>query len=196
MIGIFGLVLVIAISIYQFATHGVGTTGVPPGQRLHFFAAPLANTNLIGDAEPRSAVHAGPPRSAGAQHLPDRSAQAAGAGVLRHRVGRVRARRSTRCRRSRAGSRPARCSSPRSPCTRSRSATAAADPLPPLDDPRRLRPRRRRSGALYGVAVCPMVELAYRGGIVSRSVDRRSVADQRRARAARPRAAAGAARAA
>ncbi len=49
MIGIFGLVLVVAISIYQFATHGIGTTGVPPGQRLHLFAAPLAATSLDGD---------------------------------------------------------------------------------------------------------------------------------------------------
>jgi hypothetical protein len=49
-IGIFGLALVVAISIYQFATHGVGSTGVPPGQRLHWFAAPLANTTLRGSA--------------------------------------------------------------------------------------------------------------------------------------------------
>jgi peroxiredoxin len=49
MIGIFGIGLVLIISIFQFATHGVGTTGIPPGQRLHWFAAPLANTNLVGD---------------------------------------------------------------------------------------------------------------------------------------------------
>ena len=35
-IGIFGLVLVIAFSVYQFASHGVGSAGVPPGKRLHF----------------------------------------------------------------------------------------------------------------------------------------------------------------
>jgi hypothetical protein len=49
-VGIFGLALVVAISIWQFATHGVGTTGVPAGQRLHWFAAPLANTTLRGSA--------------------------------------------------------------------------------------------------------------------------------------------------
>jgi hypothetical protein len=49
MIGIFGLVIVVAISIYQFAAHGVGATGVPPGQRLHYFAAPLAASTLNGD---------------------------------------------------------------------------------------------------------------------------------------------------
>ena len=63
MIGIFGLALVVAISVYQFATHGVGETGVSPGHRLHFFAAPLAATNLDGDpnAHPTcSAAHHDP----------------------------------------------------------------------------------------------------------------------------------------
>jgi peroxiredoxin len=50
MIGIFGVALVIVISVYQFASHGVGTTGVPPGQRIHFFAAPLAASTLNGAA--------------------------------------------------------------------------------------------------------------------------------------------------
>ena len=49
-IGIFGLVLVIAISVYQFVTHGVGTAGCPPGKRLHYFVAPLATATLNGDA--------------------------------------------------------------------------------------------------------------------------------------------------
>jgi hypothetical protein len=50
MIGIIGIGLVLIVSVYQFATHGVGTTGVPPGERLRFFAAPLADTTLVGDA--------------------------------------------------------------------------------------------------------------------------------------------------
>jgi peroxiredoxin len=50
MIGIFGLALVVVISVYQFASHGVATTGVPPGQRIHFFAAPLAASTLNGAA--------------------------------------------------------------------------------------------------------------------------------------------------
>jgi peroxiredoxin len=52
-IGIIGLVIVLGVSIYQFATHSPGTTGVPPGQRLHWFAAPLADTDLQGDANLR-----------------------------------------------------------------------------------------------------------------------------------------------
>ena len=35
MIGIFGLTLVIVVSIYQFLHNGVGTAGIPPGERLH-----------------------------------------------------------------------------------------------------------------------------------------------------------------
>ncbi len=50
MIGIFGLVLVLIISVYQFAAHGVGTVGVPAGKQLRGFAAPLANSSLQGDA--------------------------------------------------------------------------------------------------------------------------------------------------
>ena len=51
MVGIIGLVVVIGISVYQFASHGVGNpTGVTAGHRLRYFAAPLADTNLNGDA--------------------------------------------------------------------------------------------------------------------------------------------------
>ncbi|MFZ1994027.1 MAG: hypothetical protein WAU75_07950, partial [Solirubrobacteraceae bacterium] len=50
MVGIIGLVLVVGISVYQFASHGVGSTGITAGHRLPSFAAPLAATNLNGDA--------------------------------------------------------------------------------------------------------------------------------------------------
>ena len=50
MIGVFGLLLVLVISVYQFAAHGVGTVGVPIGKQLRGFAAPLANSTLRGDA--------------------------------------------------------------------------------------------------------------------------------------------------
>ncbi|PZS09416.1 MAG: hypothetical protein DLM64_10570 [Solirubrobacterales bacterium] len=49
-IGIFGLALVIAISIYQLAASGTGTAGIPAGRRLHLFVAPLATSTLNGDA--------------------------------------------------------------------------------------------------------------------------------------------------
>jgi hypothetical protein len=49
-IGIFGLMLVIAFSVYQVTSHGLASPGIAAGHRLRFFAAPLAATNLNGDA--------------------------------------------------------------------------------------------------------------------------------------------------
>jgi hypothetical protein len=50
MIGVFGLIVVIVISVVSFLQRGVVTTGVPAGQRLRYFAAPLAASNLGGVA--------------------------------------------------------------------------------------------------------------------------------------------------
>ena len=52
LVGSIGLVLLLAISIYQLAANRGGTIGVPAGQRLHFFSAPLAASDLVGDANP------------------------------------------------------------------------------------------------------------------------------------------------
>jgi peroxiredoxin len=49
-IGLFGLGLVIAFSIHQLSSHGLATPGIPAGERLHYFAAPLAASTLNGDA--------------------------------------------------------------------------------------------------------------------------------------------------
>jgi peroxiredoxin len=50
MIGLFGLLLVVVISISFLTTQGPGTAGIPAGKKLHYFAAPLATSNLNGDA--------------------------------------------------------------------------------------------------------------------------------------------------
>lgn len=50
MIGLIGLAIVIVISISFLSSRGAGTAGIPAGQRLHFFAAPLAVSTLQGDA--------------------------------------------------------------------------------------------------------------------------------------------------
>jgi peroxiredoxin len=50
MIGLFGLLLVVVISISFLTTHNPGTAGIPAGKKLHYFAAPLARSNLNGDA--------------------------------------------------------------------------------------------------------------------------------------------------
>ncbi len=49
-IGLLGLALVIAFSVYQVTSHGLASPGIPAGGRLHYFAAPLAASNLDGDA--------------------------------------------------------------------------------------------------------------------------------------------------
>jgi AhpC/TSA family len=49
-IGLIGLTLVVVISIAFLSSHRPGTAGIPAGQRLHFFAAPLANSTLSGVA--------------------------------------------------------------------------------------------------------------------------------------------------
>jgi peroxiredoxin len=49
-IGLIGLVLVAALSVYLFVNHASSTTGVTAGHRLRWFAAPLANTDLRGAA--------------------------------------------------------------------------------------------------------------------------------------------------
>jgi peroxiredoxin len=51
MIGLIGLALVVALSVYLFVNHSSSsTTGVTAGHRLRWFAAPLATTDLRGAA--------------------------------------------------------------------------------------------------------------------------------------------------
>lgn len=50
-IGIFGIALVIVISVVEFATHGAANAGVQPGHKLIQFAAPIATSNLVGDVQ-------------------------------------------------------------------------------------------------------------------------------------------------
>ncbi len=50
MIGLIGLTLVVVISVAFLSSHTPGTAGVPAGKQLPFFSAPLAKSNLKGDA--------------------------------------------------------------------------------------------------------------------------------------------------
>ncbi|MBV8216997.1 MAG: hypothetical protein JO325_00925 [Solirubrobacterales bacterium] len=52
MVGVLAAVLVVGFLIYALTHHssGAGTPGVAAGQRLHYFAAPLAASDLTGDA--------------------------------------------------------------------------------------------------------------------------------------------------
>jgi hypothetical protein len=162
MIGIFGLVLVVVVSIYQFASNGVGTTGVPPGQRLHFFAAPLASTNLNGDP------NLNPPCTE-ARHDP----RALNICLIAHSkplvlsffvIG------SSQCEQQvdamqRLSTRFPTVQFAAVAVNASHSSTAGVVrshhwTIPVAYD------RDGSVGGLYGVAICPMAELAYRGGIV------------------------------
>jgi peroxiredoxin len=50
MIGLIGLTLVVVISVAFLTSHTPGTAGVPAGNKLPFFSAPLATSNLNGVA--------------------------------------------------------------------------------------------------------------------------------------------------
>jgi AhpC/TSA family protein len=49
-VGLLALALVIGFVLYTLSSHKSGTAGVPAGQPLHSFAAPLAASTLNGDA--------------------------------------------------------------------------------------------------------------------------------------------------
>jgi hypothetical protein len=164
MIGIFGLILVIAVSIYQFASHGVGTTGVPPGQRLHYFAAPLALSTLVGDPNlnPPCTLARHDPRALNICLLARRAPLVLSLFVAGSRdcERQVDAMQTLSRRFSPAVVRFAAVA-----VNASRAATAKLVrshhwTIPVAYD------RHGDVGQIYGMAICPMAELAYRGGIV------------------------------
>lgn len=162
MIGIFGLVLVVGISVYQFVRNGVGSPGIAPGQHLHRFVAPLATTgpNLDANLNPRcDPAHPNPralnvcgrtplvltfftPGSQACERQVDTlqqvSRQFAGTpiefGAVAVRTGQAQARR----------------------LVRSHGWT-----IPVAFD------RDGGVASLYGVEICPILELARSGGVVS-----------------------------
>ena len=163
-IGIIGLVVVVALSIYQFATRGTATTGVAPGHRLRWFAAPLAASNLDGDPNLR------PPCTA-ARHDPRAlnlclDARRAPVVLSLFVAG------STSCERQvdalQALSRrfaPSQVTFAAVAVHGSHTATARLArthhwTIPVAYD------RDGSVGGLYDIAVCPMAELASRGGVV------------------------------
>jgi peroxiredoxin len=45
-IGVLGIAIVAILSVVSFAHFGVGTTGITPGNKLHYFVAPLVSGNV------------------------------------------------------------------------------------------------------------------------------------------------------
>ena len=62
MIGGLGLLLVLIFSVYLYAHNGVTAPGIAGGKRLHYFVAPLATSNL--DVAANAAPHCNPARPA------------------------------------------------------------------------------------------------------------------------------------
>lgn len=162
MIGIFGLILVIAFSIYEFSRHGAVTPGVTPGQRLHYFVAPLATIGPDKPANVRPRCDPAHPNPL-ALNVCGRTPLvlaffATGSGPCKRQVDVLQA----VSRRFPPGSAQFAAVA----ITAGRGGTAAL-----------VRSRRwtipvafdsdGAVGGLYNVDICPMVELAYRRGIVA-----------------------------
>jgi peroxiredoxin len=164
-IGIFGLALLVAFSVVQFVRNGVGTPGVAVGKRLHFFAAPLATSTLNGDANlnPPCTLSHHDPRALNVCLLAQR-----GPLVLAFFVTD-----SKDCKREidtmqtvASEVPPGEVQFAAVAVRAGRSAAAAAVrshhwTIPVAFD------RDGAVGALYDVAICPMLELTRRGGVVA-----------------------------
>jgi hypothetical protein len=164
-VGVVGIVLVLAVSIYQFATHGVGTTGVPRGQRLHYFAAPLAATTLVGDPNlnPPCTVARHDPRALNVCLLTRRTPLVLSLFVPGSRdcESQVDALQALSRRFSPFAVRFAAVAVHSGRAATAKLVHAHHWTIPVAYD------RDGSVGQLYGVAICPMAELADRGGIVA-----------------------------
>ncbi|HEY2160718.1 MAG TPA: redoxin family protein [Solirubrobacteraceae bacterium] len=165
-IGLLGLAVVIVISISFLTTHGPGTAGIPAGKKLHYFAAPLATSNLNGDA------NTNPPCSV-AKHDP----RALNICLMAKQAPLVLAffvTNSTACKRQVSALQTLSTRYPRNKVqfaavavrtnhSNARKAVVANHwTIPVAYD------ADGAVGDIYGVEVCPIVELAYRGGVVAR----------------------------
>ena len=155
----------IVFSVLQFVSRGVGSTGVPPGQRLHFFAAPLAASTLNGAANlsPPCTLARHDPRALNICLLAKRGPlvlafYVTGSSTCQRQVDTLQAvsrqfsPRQVQFAALAVGAGHAKIASE----VRSRHWT-----IPVAYD------SDGRVGALYGLSVCPLIELAKRGGVVS-----------------------------
>ncbi|MBV9310871.1 MAG: redoxin domain-containing protein [Solirubrobacterales bacterium] len=163
MIGIFGLILVIAASVYQFARTGGGSVGgVTAGNRLHYFVAPLAGAGRALDANTRPRCDPAHPNPQGlnvcgrrplvlAFFVPGSTSCVRQVDALQELSRRYRGRQAQFA----------------AVAIRSSQASTATLvrahhwTIPVAYD------RDGAVGTLYAVDVCPVVELAHRGGVVA-----------------------------
>jgi peroxiredoxin len=158
-IGIFGLVLVIAFSVYLFASNGIVAPGIPAGKTLYRFVAPLATGKLTGDVNTRPRCDPTAPNPQ-ALNICGRTPLVlaffvTGSGSCKHEVDTLQT-----VSRQFPGIQFAAVA-----VDAGRSETAALVrshhwTIPIAFDP------DDALGKIYGVEICPMVELAQRGGRV------------------------------
>jgi peroxiredoxin len=165
-IAVFGLLLVVLVSVAFLLSRGQGTAGIPAGRHAPLFAAPLAESNLNGSAN----LH---PHCTLAQHDP----RALNICLMVRRAPLVLAlfvTSSGTCEQEVTALQAVSREFPE----RLMGFAAVAVSTSQQDARRAVQAHRwtipvgydsdGRVGAAYGVAVCPMVELVRRGGIVER----------------------------
>jgi hypothetical protein len=167
-IGGFGLLLVVIISIWQFATHGVAGAGVAAGKPLRLFSAPLANTNLRGAANmnPPCTVTKHDPRAMNVCLMVKRAPLVlaffvTGASTCTKQVdvmqGLSRRYPSGAVQFAAVAVRTGRADAARAVAQHGWTIPVAYD-------------EDGRVGEVYGVAICPLVELARKGGVVEQEL--------------------------
>jgi AhpC/TSA family len=164
LIGLFGLAVVIVISIAFLTSHRAGTAGIPAGQRLRLFSAPLAASNLQGDANlnPPCTLAQHDPRALNTCLLVKQAPLVLGffvtdSGACEREVSTMQT-----LSHQYPGIRFAAVAVHGSHATVAAEVRSHHWTIPVAYD---------LDGAVgdeYGVEVCPIVELAYRGGVVAR----------------------------
>jgi AhpC/TSA family len=165
-IGLFGLLVVIVISVAFITSRPAGTAGVPPGQRIDRFAAPLATSSLNGAANlhPTCTPARHDPRALNVCLIVNQTPLVLGFFVTN----------SAGCERAVTALQTVSREFPASDVQFAAVAVRASHTAAA----RAVRAHRwtipvaydedGRVGAAYGLEVCPIIELAYRGGVVAR----------------------------
>ena len=164
-IGAIGIGIAIVISALFVVTRGVGPVGITPGHPLHWFVAPLATSTLVGDANLAPHCNPAQPDSRALNVCPwlaNRAPLVIGffipsSGDCTRQINTIQ----TVSTQFRPGSVQFAAVAVRT--GHKQSATLVRQhhwTIPVAYD------RDGAVGAIYGVQVCPLLELAYRGGLV------------------------------
>jgi hypothetical protein len=161
MIGGLALLLLAAFSVYQLTSHGAATTGVPAGKRLPLFVAPLAigGPNLDANVIPRcDPAHPNPRGLNVCGHTPLVLALfVASSHVCTRQIDTLQ---TVAEEFPGSGVQFAAVAIGASQAQTAALVRARHWSIPVAFD------RDGAIGSLYGVSVCPMIELAGRGGLV------------------------------